>query len=148
LPTVAQIFGLPRRYYNEGILRYGFHGLSYEYLLHELTRVAGAATAHGRLILAHLGNGASMAAVRDGRSLDTTMGLTPIGGLVMSTRSGDLDPGVLLYLLRQQKTSADQIESAVNQQGGLLGVSSHSSDVRELLAAEASDDHAAQALAL
>lgn len=148
LPAVAQLFGLPRRYYDEGILRYGFHGLSYEYLLLELARIAGDDAARGRLILAHLGNGASMAAVRDGRSLDTTMGLTPIGGLVMSTRSGDLDPGVLLYLLRQERLSAAQIEEAVNKHGGMLGVSERSSDMRELLAAEADDERAAQAIAL
>ncbi len=148
LPVVAQLFGLPRRYYDAGILRYGFHGLSYEYLLLELARIAGDDAARGRLILAHLGNGASMAAVRDGRSLDTTMGLTPIGGLVMSTRSGDLDPGVLLYLLRQEGLSAAQIEEAVNKHGGMLGVSERSSDMRELLAAEAGDERSAQAIAL
>jgi acetate kinase len=148
MPAVAQFFGLPRRYYDAGILRYGFHGLSYEYLLQELARIAGDETARGRLIMAHLGNGASMAAVRDGRSLDTTMGLTPIGGLVMSTRSGDLDPGVLLYLLEQQGDTPGQLRAAVDRQGGLLGVSARSSDMRELLAAEAADTHAAEAVAL
>ncbi|HEV8191276.1 MAG TPA: acetate/propionate family kinase [Ktedonobacterales bacterium] len=148
LPIVAQLFGLPRRLYDEGILRYGFHGLSYEYVLQELVRSVGADAAHKRLILAHLGNGASMAAVRDGRSLDTTMGLTPLGGLVMGTRSGDLDPGVLLYLLRQQQMNSEQLEASVNKQGGLLGVSERSPDMRELLAIEASDEHAAQAIAL
>jgi acetate kinase len=148
LPIVTQLFGLPRHYYDEGILRYGFHGLSYEYVLQELERIAGAEVARRRLILAHLGNGASMAAVREGRSLDTTMGLTPLGGLVMSTRSGDLDPGVMLYLLQQQRMSPEQLEAAVNKQGGLLGVSARSSDMRTLLAAESADEHAAQAIAL
>ncbi len=148
LPTVAQLFGLPRRYFDEGILRYGFHGLSYEYVLQELARIAGDTAAQGRLILAHLGNGASMAAVREGRSLDTTMGLTPLGGLVMGTRSGDLDPGVLLYLLQQQNISPEQLELAVNKQGGMLGVSERSSDMRELLAAKATDERSAQAIAL
>jgi acetate kinase len=148
LPIVTQLFGLPRHYYDEGILRYGFHGLSYEYVLQELEHIAGAEVARRRLILAHLGNGASMAAVREGRSLDTTMGLTPLGGLVMSTRSGDLDPGVMLYLLQQQRMSPEQLEAAVNKQGGLLGVSARSSDMRKLLAAESADEHAAQAIAL
>lgn len=148
LPIEAQIFGLPRHYYDEGVLRYGFHGLSYEYVLQELARLAGAAAAHGRLILAHLGNGASMAAVRDGRSIDTTMGLTPLGGLVMGTRAGDLDPGVMLYLLQERGVSPEQLGTSVAKQGGLLGVSARSSDMRELLAAEAADERAAQAIAL
>jgi len=148
LPLEAQLFGLPRQYYDQGVQRYGFHGLSYEYVLQELARVAGAATAQGRLIFAHLGNGASMAAIRGGQSIDTTMGLTPIGGLVMGSRAGDLDPGVTLYLLHEQGLSPQELESSVAKEGGLLGVSARSSDMRELLTAETTDERAAQAIAL
>ena len=137
MPRVAQMYGLPRHFLNDGVLRYGFHGLSYEYITSELAREmssVGKSLTGQRVIIAHLGNGASMVAVQDGRSIDTTMGLTPIGGLVMSTRSGDLDPGVLLYLLDAEKMSSADIRSTVEQAGGLLGVSGSSSDMRDLLA--------------
>src|SRR5262249_26395139 len=113
-----------------GVRRYGFHGLSYEYLVHRLGRVLGR-----RAVLAHLGNGASLAAVRDGVGIDTTMGLTPAGGIVMGTRPGDLDPGVLLHLLREQRLDAADLERVVDRESGLLGVSGRSADVRDLLAA-------------
>jgi acetate kinase len=145
LPAVARTLPLPPR---PGLRRYGFHGLSYEYLLSELARVAGAEAAHGRVILAHLGSGASMAAVKGGTCIDTTMGFTPTGGLLMGTRSGDLDPGVLVHLLRSENLSADQLDDFVNRQAGLKGVSGTSSDVRELLAKRESDPRAALAVEL
>ena len=146
LPPVARTLPIPRRYQAEGIRRYGFHGLSFAYLLEEFERQAGADAAQGRLVLAHLGSGASMAAVRGGRCVDTTMGLTPAGGLVMGTRAGDLDPGVLVYLARAEGLSADQLEDLVTRHSGLLGVSETSPDVRDLLARQASDPRAAEAI--
>ncbi len=118
LPEIAQRFPLPRNLWDQGVRKYGFHGLSYEYILDVLGEAAG-----GRTIIAHLGNGASMAAVRDGQPLDTTMGFTPTGGLMMGTRCGDLDPGVLLYLLREGTRSVAGLDDLVNHQSGLLGVS-------------------------
>lgn len=154
MPRVAQLYGLPRHILDEGVLRYGFHGLSYEYIVSELTREARSAgkslTEHvgQRIVIAHLGNGASMVAIRDGHSIDTTMGLTPIGGLVMSTRSGDLDPGVLLYLLDVEQMSSADLRKNVEQAGGLLGVSASTSDMRDLLERVDQDPHAEEAVAL
>ena len=148
MPRVASLLPIPRRYETAGIRRYGFHGLSYEFLMEELTRLEDPAATRGRVILAHLGNGASLAAVRDGRSVDTSMGFTPTGGLVMSSRSGDLDPGLVAYLARTEKMSATQFQDMVNHASGLLGVSESSSDVRDLLAVEAHDVRAAEAVAL
>ena len=147
MPPVAKRLPLPRRYAAKGVERYGFHGLSYAYLLEELRRLDPAA-AQGRVILAHLGNGASLAAVRSGRSLDTSMGFTPAAGLVMSTRTGDLDPGLAFYLARTERMSAARFQQLVNHESGLLGVSGSSSDVRDLLARERRDPRAADALAL
>ncbi|GAC1540294.1 MAG: hypothetical protein NVS2B7_12470 [Herpetosiphon sp.] len=147
LPRVAQLFALPRRYAEAGVLRYGFHGLSYEFIMQAL-QVLDSAAAQGRIIIAHLGNGASMAAVRAGVGIDTTMGFTPTGGLVMGTRSGDLDPGVLLYLLQAEGLTAGELNTLVNQQAGLLGLSALSGDMQELLRHEATDPHAAEAIAL
>jgi len=146
-PRVATLYGLPRGLLEAGIVRYGFHGLSYESVLERLRTKAPEAAA-GRLVIAHLGNGASMAAVRDGVGVDTTMGFSPTGGLVMGTRTGDLDPGVLLYLQRQRGLSADALSELVNTRGGLLGVSGTSSDMRDLLANERADPRAAEAVAL
>jgi acetate kinase len=148
MPPVARLLPIPRRYQARGIQRYGFHGLSYEFLLEELARVAGAKSAQGRIILAHLGNGASLAAVRDGKSLDTSMGFTPAAGLVMSTRSGDLDPGLVWYLAQSEQMNAEQFNQMVNHESGLLGVSEISSDMRDLFAQESSDVRAAEAIAL
>ena len=147
MPAVASTFALPHRFAEQGIFRYGFHGLSYEYIMEELARVAGAAAARGRVIIAHLGSGASMAAVRDGHCVDTTMGLTPTGGLVMGTRCGDLDPGVLLYLLAEQNLSVDQLRRLLNHDSGLLGLSGISADMRELLA-RPQDPAAEEAIAI
>jgi acetate kinase len=147
MPDVAQRYPLPRSLWEAGVLRYGFHGLSYEYVVQEL-RTLDPAAATGRLVLAHLGNGASMAAVRNGISVDTTMGFTPTGGLMMGTRSGDLDPGVLLYLLQARSMAPEAVSTLVNRQAGLLGVSGTSGDMRELLDREPSDPAAAEAVAL
>lgn len=148
MPRVAQLIGLPRALLDEGIVRYGFHGLSYEYIVGELEREAGAEVAHGRLVIAHLGNGSSMAAVAGGRSIDTTMGFTPLGGLVMSTRPGDMDPGVFLYLLQSKGMAPSALDALFNQKSGLIGVSGTSSDMRDLLGRAASDTHAAEAVDL
>jgi len=148
LPRVAQILPIPRRYEAQGIRRYGFHGLSYEFLMGELSRLGDPAATKGRVILAHLGNGASLAAVRDGKSIDTSMGFTPTAGVTMSTRSGDLDPGLVWYLARSEKMSAKQFNEMVNFQSGLLGISETSSDMRDLLEHEAQDVRAAEAVAL
>ncbi|MGY3086981.1 acetate kinase [Hymenobacter sp. UYAg731] len=148
MPRVAQLLPLPRRFAARGLRRYGFHGLSYAYLLEELGRQAGAEAAQGRVILAHLGSGASLAAVRDGRSLDTSMGFTPAAGLVMGTRPGDLDPGVAAYLMATEKLTAPQLNHLIHHESGLLGVSETSFDMQDLLAAQATDERAAEAVAL
>ena len=127
--------------------RYGFHGLSYSYILEELTRI-GPDIADGAVIMAHLGSGASVAAVRDGRSIDTSMGFTPAGGVVMGTRSGDIDPGALWWIMQNEKLTPGQLSDLVNHQSGLLGVSGLSSDMQDLLAKESSDVGAAEAVAL
>jgi acetate kinase len=148
MPRVAKLLAIPRRYYAQGVERYGFHGLSYAYLMEELARLGDPAATAGRVILAHLGNGASLAAVRDGKSIDTSMGFTPTAGLVMSTRSGDLDPGLAPYLARTDHMTTKQFYAMVNHRSGLLGVSETSSDMRDLLAREADDIRAAEAVAL
>jgi acetate kinase len=147
MPRVARLLPIPRRYDDAGVQRYGFHGLSYAYLMEELERLAPH-EAHGHVILAHLGNGASMAAVRGGNSMDTSMGFTPTAGLPMSTRSGDLDPGLLSYLSRTEGMTVEQFHTMVNRQSGLLGLSETSSDLRDLLASERHDPRAAEAVAL
>jgi acetate kinase len=147
MPRVAKLLPIPRRYGAKGVERYGFHGLSYTYLMEELGRLDPAA-ARGRVILAHLGSGASLAAVRDGRSLDTSMGFTPAAGLVMSTRTGDMDPGLVYYLARTEHMTAVRFQQLVNHESGLLGVSGSSSDMRDLLAREGEDVRAAEAVAL
>jgi acetate kinase len=148
MPRVAKLLPIPRRYAAKGVERYGFHGLSYAYLMEELERLGDPAATKGRVILAHLGNGASLAAVRDGKSIDTSMGFTPTAGLVMSSRSGDLDPGLVSYLARTEQMSATQFQEMVNHASGLLGVSEISSDLRDLLAREPDDVRAAEAVAL
>lgn len=146
MPRIAQLYPLPRHFADEGLIRYGFHGLSYEYIMQAL-RTAAPQEAEGRIIIAHLGNGASMAAVRGGIGIDTTMGFTPAGGLMMGTRTGDLDPGVLLHLLAERGMTPDRLNVLVNRQAGLLGVSATSADMRDLLE-RAADGHAAEAVAL
>src|SRR6266516_380316 len=148
LPRVAKLLPIPRRYDAKDVQRYGFHGLSYSFLMRELEVVAGAKAANGRVILAHLGNGASMTAVRDGQSMDTSMGFTPAAGLVMSTRSGDLDPGLVAFLERSEQMTETQFDRMIHHESGLLGVSEISSDIRDLLGREAADVRAAEAVAL
>jgi len=148
MPRVAKLLPIPRRFDAKGVQRYGFHGLSYAYLMEELARRGDPAATKGRVILAHLGNGASLAAVRDGQSIDTSMGFTPTAGLVMSTRTGDLDPGLAPYLARTEQITTSQFYKMVNHESGLRGVSETSSDMRDLLAQEARDVRAAEAVAL
>ena len=148
MPRVARMLAIPRRYDAMGVRRYGFHGLSYQYLMEELARCGDPSAVKGRVILAHLGNGASLAAVREGKSIDTSMGFTPAAGLMMGTRAGDLDPGLAYYLARTEKMSPRLFQRMVNQECGLLGVSEISSDVRDLLAREAADVRAAEAIEL
>jgi len=148
LPRVARMLAIPRRYEAQGVRRYGFHGLSYAFLMEELARAQGGQAAEGRIILAHLGNGASLAAVHHGKCVDTSMGFTPTAGLPMSTRSGDVDPGLVWYLSRTEKMGPKQFNEMVSFQSGLLGVSETSSDMRDLLALETTDARAADAIAL
>jgi acetate kinase len=147
LPQVAGMYALPRKLYSQGIRRYGFHGLSYEYIVEEL-KTLDAERANGRVIIAHLGNGASMAAVYRGKSMDTTMGLTPLEGLVMGTRSGDVDPGALIYLQTQKKLSPNALDHLLNKESGLLGLSGTTGDMRGLLRKASTDVRAAEAVDL
>ena len=147
MPRVAKLYALPSQLAEEGVIRYGFHGLSYEYVMEELRRLDPKAAA-GRIIVAHLGNGASMAAVLGGVGVDTTMGFTPTGGLVMGTRSGDLDPSVPLFLLQERGMSPTEVSDLLNKRAGLLGVSGTSADMRDLLDREPTDGRAAEAIAL
>lgn len=146
LPRLARLTGLPRRLTDEGIRRFGFHGLSYEYVLEDLRRRAGAVAAAGRTIVAHLGNGASMAAIRDGQSIETTMGFSTLAGLPMGTRSGDVDPGALLYLLTERRLSPEDLQALLYEQSGLLGLSGISRNMEELLARAADEPAAAEAV--
>lgn len=144
LPSYARYYPLPEEYKNKGLIRYGFHGLSYEYIMQQLTAETPSVSGK-KIIIAHLGNGASMAAVLNGVSVDTTMGLSPAGGLVMGTRSGDLDPGVILFLLKQEKLTTGQLDELLNKQSGLKAIAGIS-DVQELLKNEAHDTKAKEAL--
>ncbi|HTE06333.1 MAG TPA: acetate/propionate family kinase [Planctomycetota bacterium] len=148
MPAVAQRLPLPRRLAAAGVRRYGFHGLSCAFLMGELERVGGEGEARGRVVLAHLGHGASLTAVRDGASLDTTMGFTPASGIPMGTRSGDIDPALPAWLARAEGLSAEGFAELADRRSGLLGVSETSGDMRELLAREAQDVRAAEAVAL
>jgi acetate kinase len=148
MPRVARLLPLPRRLDALGVQRYGFHGLSYAYLMEELARIAGEKAARGRVILAHLGNGASLAAVRDGHPIDTSMGFTPAAGIPMSTRSGDIDPGLVDFLARTEGMTTAQFQEMVNRHSGLLGISEISPDMRDLLSRQSSDVRAAEAVAL
>jgi acetate kinase len=148
MAPVARRLPIPRRYEAHGVRRYGFHGLSCAFLIDELERVAGKPAAHGRVLLAHLGGGASVTAVRDGKSVDTSMGLTAAGGMPMGTRAGDLDPGLAWYLARNEQMTPAAFNHMVNHESGLLGMSETTADMRELLAAQADDARAADAVAL
>ena len=195
MPRFAQMYALPRRFYDEGILRYGFHGLSYEYICSALAKIDGGTSlecgdssplSHGtpnsqssgevgqasslllepsvssnsrneaessvsgtsRVVIAHLGNGASMAAILNGTSIDTTMGFSPVSGLVMGTRCGDLDPGAAVHLIEERKMTPELVTALINKKSGLLGVSGSSEDMQDLLGREATDPHAAEAIQL
>ncbi len=147
MPRVAQMYPLPRDLESLGVVRYGFHGLSCEYIMHRLGEI-DPVEAMGRIVIAHLGNGSSLTAVRGGRSIDTTMGFSPTGGLMMGTRSGDLDPGVVLHLLEADGAEAQIVGRLLNRQSGLLAVSEISADMRELLEEEGKDYRAREAIAL
>jgi len=147
MPEIAQVYPLPHAFWEEGVRRYGFHGLSYEYIVRELMKVASPQERE-RVIIAHLGNGASMAAVHGCQGVDTTMGFTPTGGLVMSTRSGDLDPGVVLYCFEQKGMDVGAVRELLDDQSGLLGVSGTTSDMKDLLARRRRDPRAALAVDL
>lgn len=146
MPRVAKLLPIPRRFDKIGIHRYGFHGLSYAYLIEELMRVAGKRVANGRVILAHLGNGTSLAAVHKGKSIDTSMGFTPAGGMIMGTRPGDLDPGVAWYMMKSENLTPKQFNNLINHESGLLGISETSADMRDLLSSETTDIRAAESL--
>ena len=148
LPRVARILPIPHRYEAQGVRRYGFHGISYAFLMGELGRLAGAQAAQGRIILAHLGNGASLAAVLNGKSVDTSMSFTPTAGVPMGTRSGDLYPGLFGCLARTEGFDAARFDKMINFESGLLGIFETSSDMRDLLDHEAQDVRAAEAVAL
>jgi acetate kinase len=148
MPVEATLLPIPRRYAAKGVQRYGFHGLSYTFLMRELARLGDRAASQGRVILAHLGSGASLAAVLNGRCIDTSMGFTPAAGLVMGTRSGDLDPGLASYLMLTESLSASQFQTMVNKESGLLGLSELSADVRDLLERETTDARAREAIAI
>jgi len=148
LPRVSRLLPIPRRYEAQGLRRYGFHGLSYAFLMGELARVDGAQAARGKVILAHLGSGASLAAVHEGKAVDTSMSFTPAAGVPMSSRSGDVDPGLVSYLARTEQMNAEQFDKMINFQSGLLGISETSSDMKVLLALETQDVRAAEAVAL
>ncbi len=148
MPPVAKLLPIPHRFAQMGIHRYGFHGLSYQYLTNELEKQAGKKAAHGRIVLAHLGNGASLAAVYKGKSMDTSMGFTPAGGIPMSSRSGDIDPGIAWIMMKTESLSPKQFNHLVNHESGLLGISGTSGDMNDLLKQEAKDEHSAEAVNL
>jgi acetate kinase len=147
LPRVARVLPLPRRFERTGVRRYGFHGLSYQFLLEELRRL-DPRVAEGRVIFAHLGNGASLAAVQAGRCIDTSMAFTPASGVPMSTRSGDLDPGLMAHVARAEKMTPARFHRLVNFEAGLLGLSETTSDVSELVKRSRADARAAEAVAV
>jgi acetate kinase len=146
MPAVAKMLAIPRRYQAVGMRRYGFHGISYAFLMEELKRITDDEIRNGKIILAHLGSGASLAAIKDGASVDTSMGFTPASGLPMSTRTGDIDPGIAAYLLRSEKLNPEQFSHLINFESGLLGISGTSSDMRELLTLRDSDSRAFEAV--
>lgn len=148
MPPVAKWIPIPRRFHAKGIQRYGFHGLSYTFLLEEIRRIAGDDAAKGRIIMAHLGSGASLCAVKNSKSIDTSMGFTPAAGLPMSSRSGDLDPGVVSYLMQHEKLSPERFNKMINQESGLIGISETTSHMQELLQREHTDNRAAESIDL
>lgn len=148
LPLEAKLLPIPRRYYKKGIRRFGFHGLSYTYVMSELKRIKDHAAVKGKMIVVHLGNGASMTAIRNGRPIDTSMGFTPTGGLPMGTRSGDLDPGLIEYVMRMERMDLNGLRTLVNAKSGLLGMSDVSADMRDLIKRAHNNKKAAEAIAV
>jgi acetate kinase len=148
LPQMSRLLPIPRRFEKMGVVRYGFHGLSYEHVIDTLRNASPGLVERGRIVVAHLGNGASLCAVRNGDSIDTTMGFTPAAGIPMGTRSGDIDPGLVLHLANAGAMDAKAFDRMANHESGLLGISETSSDVRDLLAVETDDHRAAEALDL
>lgn len=148
MPLIAKLLPIPAKYFTKGIQRYGFHGLSYKYLLEQLKHIAGKKAANGKIIMAHLGNGTSITAIKNGESIDTSMGFTPTAGLVMGTRTGDLDPGVAWYFMQVEKLTAKEFNHLINHESGLLGISKKSSDMRELIKNKNSNTDAAHAFDL
>ncbi len=146
MPEVARLLPIPRHFYKKGIRRYGFHGLSYNYLLEELTKLSEAEATQGKLIFAHLGNGASLAAIKQGKSIDTSMSFTPASGILMSSRSGDIDPGIILYLIKNEHLTLEEFSRMINHESGIMGISETSSDMHDLLTLEASDTRASDAI--
>ncbi|HEX3568456.1 MAG TPA: acetate/propionate family kinase [Candidatus Saccharimonadales bacterium] len=146
LPARAQLLPIPRRFAAEGVRRYGFHGLSYAFIAEELRRVEGDEAARGKVVIAHLGSGASLAALRNGASIDTTMSMTPTSGIPMSTRSGDLDPGLALYMARTHSFDVDAFTHMTTFASGLLGISETTGDMKQLLEIEAADERAKEAI--
>jgi acetate kinase len=146
MPKTAKILPIPRRYYSLGVKRYGFHGLSCSFIMEELARQAGESAAAGRVIIAHLGNGASLTAVRGGESIDTSMGFTPAGGIPMGTRPGDLDPGAAWFMMAEGKMTPKRFNALINHESGLLGISETSPDMKDLLDLQESDPRAAEAV--
>jgi len=148
IPKVAYTLPIPRKFQQKGLRRYGFHGISYQYLTEELKQLTQDSQLNNRVVMAHLGSGASLAAIKDGKSIDTSMGFTPSAGIPMSTRSGDIDPGIASFLMQQEKLSAQQFNHLVNHESGLLGVSGISADISKLLKIKATDEYAAEAIDL
>ncbi|QES87605.1 acetate/propionate family kinase [Rhizosphaericola mali] len=148
LPKVAKLYALPIAYYEQGIRRYGFHGLSYTFLLRQIKTLQPELVSFGKMIFAHLGNGASIAAIKNGQCIDTSMGFTPTAGLVMGTRCGDIDPGILLHLIRQEKLPARRVRGLINHKSGLWGLSEISSDMRTLLEKENKNEKVKDAIHL
>jgi acetate kinase len=148
MPRVAKLLPIPRRFDRQGIRRYGFHGLSFSYLMEELKRIGEPSVSNGRIILAHLGNGASLAAMRNGTCMDTSMGFTPSAGLMMGTRPGDLDPGIASIIMDKESLTTEGYNAFINHECGLLGVSETSSDMQDLLKKESEDIRAAEAVLL
>lgn len=146
MPDIAKLVPIPLKYRIKGVKRYGFHGLSYQYLLAEFERLEGAKKEKGRIIIAHLGSGASLAAIKDGKSIDTSMGFTPASGLTMSTRTGDLDPGVAWHLQKFEKLSPDQFNYMINHESGLLAISETTADMQKLLKIQHEDPRSAEAV--
>jgi len=148
MPRVAKLLPIPLRFAARGVIRYGFHGQSYAYVMSEIERLGGVGAAHGRIVIAHLGSGASLAAVQGGQPIDTSMGFTPASGVPMGTRCGDIDPGLAPYLARTEAMDIATFDQMASFESGLLGLSETSADMRDLLACEASDPRAADAVAL